>query len=401
MGIHNETLYRLPWSKFDNAGGWVEVTDNCDLHCPGCYRHSVEGHRAFYEVKEDILLCQKLTNCDRMAVAGGEPLLYPHIVEVIDFIRSHNMKPVLLTNGERLTWDLASDLKRAGLAKFHFHVDSGQKRPGWTGKNEAEMNELRQKYADLCWELGSVQCGYNVTIFRSNLKYLPGVVEWARENIHKVQHISLIAFRAIPLEEGIEYRVNERVIDASRFQHASKKFDEISITSLEMFDILKNNFVDYRASAYMGGTVDPEILKFLITINIGSPGQLFGIMGPRSIELVQSFYRLVKGHYCAFVKNPKTGKKIFLLSFFDREVRNAFGRFLKTIVRKPLSLFDKIYVQSISLQQPNEFLNGEANLCDGCLNMMIHNGELIHSCRLDEYRLFGGPLRPVMCKEEH
>lgn len=30
----------------DNPGGWIEVTDHCNLHCPGCYRKRTEGRRA-------------------------------------------------------------------------------------------------------------------------------------------------------------------------------------------------------------------------------------------------------------------------------------------------------------------------------------------------------------------
>jgi len=100
LGIDRKKMYKLPWTKTDNPGGWVEVTDECDLFCPGCYRHKLEGHRSLKEVKEDILACQKMTNCDRMGIAGGEPLLYPDIVEVVDFISYHEMKPMLLTNGE-------------------------------------------------------------------------------------------------------------------------------------------------------------------------------------------------------------------------------------------------------------------------------------------------------------
>ena len=103
LTLNRDELYLLPWSKRDNPGGWVEVTDECDLFCPGCYRHHLEGHRPLAEVKKDILTVQKFTNCDRMAIAGGEPLLYPQLVEVIEFIARHNMKPLLLTNGMKLT----------------------------------------------------------------------------------------------------------------------------------------------------------------------------------------------------------------------------------------------------------------------------------------------------------
>ena len=61
------------------------------------------------------------------------------------------MKPMLLTNGEKLTYEFAHELKKAGLLRFHIHVDGGQQRPGWTGKNEAGLNKLRQHFADLVW----------------------------------------------------------------------------------------------------------------------------------------------------------------------------------------------------------------------------------------------------------
>jgi hypothetical protein len=351
------------------------------------------------EVKQDILLCQKLTNCDRMAIAGGEPLLYPHILEVVDFIRYHKMKPVLLTNGEKLTPRLAQEFKKAGLAKYHFHVDSGQQRPHWAVKNEADMNELRQFYADICWDVGGVQCGYNITIFRSSLKYLPDVVAWCRKNIHKVQHVSLVAIRGIPIREEIRYEVDGRTVDAAKFQHTSKDPMAVNITTDEMFALLEDHFVGYQASAYLGGTLDPETHKFLVTINIGSAGRLYGILGAKSVELVQGFYHFFKGRYFTFLKNQNIGKKIFLLSLFDKETRKSFRRYLKTCARNPVRIFDKIFIQSVSLQQPNEYLENGANLCDGCMNMMIYDGRLIHSCRLDEYRMCGGLLHPARGKK--
>ncbi|UCC48360.1 MAG: hypothetical protein JSV41_12990, partial [Gemmatimonadota bacterium] len=83
----------------------------------------------------------------------------------------------------------------------------------------------------------------------------------------------------------------------------------------------------------------------------------------------------------------------------DQAVREAAGAFLKSVIKSPLSMFDGIYVQSVSLQQPNEVVQGQANLCDGCLNMMLYQGQLIPSCRLDEYRMFGDLITPVPLKQ--
>ena len=248
MPIERTRMYRLPWTLTDNPGGWVEVTDACELSCPGCYRHRLEGHVPLAQVEADVVTVKRLTNCDRIAIAGGEPLLYPHILEVVEFIARQGLKPLLLTHGERLTLDLARDLRRAGLVKFHFHVDSGMQRPGWVGKNEAEMNELRQHFADLVWEAGGMQCGFNITVFHASLPYLPDVLEWCRHNLHKVQHVSLVAFRSIPLSDDWEYRVNGRTVDAGAFQHATEDLDRITVTSDEMYEVLRRHDPRYRPS---------------------------------------------------------------------------------------------------------------------------------------------------------
>ena len=80
---------------------------------------------------------------------------------------------------------------------------------------------------------------------------------------------------------------------------------------------------------------------------------------------------------------------------FDGPARRALGRLALAGFANPLRWFAPVRLQSINLQQPFEVLRGEVNLCDGCLNQMLYRGQLINSCRLDQYRLFGGPLVPV------
>jgi hypothetical protein len=393
--LERGTLYRLPWSLTDNPGGWVEVTDACELSCPGCYRHKLAGHVPLATIKEDVLAVRRLTNCDRVAIAGGEPLLYPHILEVVEFIARQGLKPLLLTNGERLTLDLARDFRKAGLAKFHFHVDCGMQRPGWVGKNEAEMNALRQHFADLVWEAGGMQCGFNVTVFRSSLPYLPEVLEWCRRNLHKVAHVSLVAFRSIPLTDAYEYWVDGRPVDARPFQHATADLEKITVTSDEMYASLRAYDPGYTAAVYLPGTSAPETHKFLVTLQVGSAAGLYGYLGPTTVELVQVAHHLWTGRYVDFTRDAEVGKKVFLMAAVDGKVRRALKRFAGAAARHPRRLLDRIYVQSVSLQQPNEMVRGQANLCGGCPNMMVYEGALIPSCRLDEYRRFGGPMTPV------
>ena len=109
---------------------------------------------------------------------------------------------------------------------------------------------------------------------------------------------------------------------------------------------------------------------------------------------------MFRGKYFDFLKKQKVGKKVMMMSLFDKEVKKTFGKYIWETIKNPARLFDGIYAQSISLQQPNEFYQGEANLCDGCLNAMVYKGQLIPSCRLDEYRMFGSPIVGIKKNKE-
>jgi hypothetical protein len=389
--IDRKRIYKFPWSKADNPGAWVEVTDACDLTCPGCYRHRLEGHRPLKDVEDDILLCQRLTNCGRISIAGGEPLIYPHIVAVVDFIRRNGMQPVIFSNGQNLDRELAAGLRKAGLHQIFFHIDSGQDRPGWKGRSESGLNELRQFYADMISDLGTVQCGFNVTLTRKTLPEVPAVLDWVRKNIPKVQNVSLIALRGLDLSAGKRYMVDGKIVDTSRWQSGSSDSREINITSEEIYEVVEKAFAETRPAAYLSGTARPETHKFLIVLYLGSPRKIYGTVGARTVELNEVWTHLRKGRYMAGFPKPKIGKKIFLLSGLDRDVRKTFFRYLGAGLKNPARLFDPLYIQCINIQQPNEILDGEVNLCDGCLNQMAYKGGLIPSCQLDEYRLYGGP----------
>ena len=110
MTLDKRELYRFPWSKNDNPIAWLEVTDICDLHCEGCYRQRLTGHKTLDEIKEEILFFKRWRNPDNVSIAGGEPLVHPQIVDVVAFIAENGMKPIILTNAAKLTPQLLREL---------------------------------------------------------------------------------------------------------------------------------------------------------------------------------------------------------------------------------------------------------------------------------------------------
>jgi hypothetical protein len=394
MNFDRSQLFRFPWSQTDNPGGWIEVTDICNLACPGCFRkNNLEGHRQLDEIKKEIDFCKEKLNCTRICISGGEPLIYPDIMEVVKYIRALKLKPIILSNGLNLTADLLKKLKKAGLYQFYLHVDSGQNRPGWEYKTEAEMNELRKYYADLIYKTGKIKCGYNLTVRRSNLNQIQDIVSWYRKNISKVNHLSLITFRGIPKIDEYDVYVPQGKAKKERlFENipAIDAIDEINISAIDIHDKLSEHFKDIYPAAYLNGTLISDTYKYLITLNVGVDGKIFGEVGAKTVEIYQLLFHLTKGKYDVVIPNP--GKAIFFMAFFDKRLRKAFKNYLKYILANPVRVFYRTYIQALILQQPFEIIDGKANLCDGCINLMPYKGELINSCRLDEYRLLGGPI---------
>lgn len=401
MTLDKRNLYRFPWSLNDNPIGWVEVTDACNISCVGCYRRQVEGHKPLESIKEEILFMKRWRNVDNISIAGGEPLVHPQILDIIAFISEQRLKPFTLTNGLKVDKPLLVELKRAGLVGIGYHIDSQQTRKDWTGKNEIELCELRQHYADLTAEV-HLPTGFGITVHRSNLQYVPDLIRWTIRNRHKVQAATFITYRS-GLPEGVTYRVDGREVEITNeslnYMPAPDEVEDTSITSIEVYELIKQHFPEYEASAYLGGTQDHESFKWLAGVMVATKdGRILGSLGKKTVELAQAGHHFFKGTYMVYSSDTQLGKKLFLLSPFDPEVRTM----LKKFMRKPWQLlYAPVYGIAIGIvQAPDLLSDGRVDMCDSCPDMTYYNGRLVNSCRLDEYRLFGQLVTPVPQKRE-
>jgi organic radical activating enzyme len=394
--IDKRDLYRLPWSMNDNAIAWLEITDICNLYCEGCYRQRITGHKTLEQVKEEVLFFKRWRNPDNVSIAGGEPLIYPHIVELVAFIKEHKMKPIVLTNAMALTPELLKELKKAGLAGFTIHIDSHQNRPNWKGKTEKELNVLRQSCAEMVAKEKDLYVIFNATIYPSSYHEIPDIVRWGQANIDKVHGLVFITYRTATTDTSVALDNTKQAVDFSKLSYVRNSFDEKFVTGPEVVQIIKETCPEYEPSAYLGGTLRHDSFKWTAGALIASKRKVFGSVGKRTMELAQTTHHLFNGTYLAYLSQAKIGRKIFMLSALDKVVGKASRNYWSNIFRRPASLFEGVYVQSIGIiQAPDVLPNGQADMCDSCPDMTYYDGKLINSCRMDEYRLFGGFLTVV------
>jgi len=393
MSLEKRDLYRFPWSKNDNPIAWLEVTDVCNLRCEGCYRQRLTGHKPLAEIKEEILFFKRWRNPDNVSIAGGEPLLHPQILDIVAFIAEQNMKPIILTNAVALTPDRLRQLKQAGLVGFTFHIDSHQSRRDWENKDEAKHNELRQYYADMVAAEGDLISVFNATVYPSSFHEIPDIVRWGQANIDRVHGLVFITYRILATDKSIAFDSSSQQVDASQLSYSTDHFSEQFITGPQIVQIIKDHFPEYAPSGYLGGTVRHDSYKWIAGAVIGSEHGYFGSIGKKTMELGQAGHHMFGGTYLAYPAKLPLLRAIFLMSPWDKDVRQAARKWLADVARHPSHFFDKLRMQTIGIiQAPDIQAGGKADMCDSCPDMTVWNGTLINSCRMDEYRLFGGLL---------
>ncbi|MBI2895093.1 MAG: radical SAM protein [Deltaproteobacteria bacterium] len=391
MRIDTRNLYRLPWSVNDNPIGWLEVTDKCNIVCKGCYREELEGHRPLDVLEEEVRRLKELRNPDSICIAGGEPLLHPQICDIVAYVNSLGLKAAILTNAVNLDENLARELKRAGVYNLKLHIDQWQSRPHHKRKTEVELMDLRQSYVELLRKVGGIDATFGATVYRENLQYVGDILAWAQKNIDVVSGLIFLTFRAVPTGGEVELYAGGKRVDPKELRYSTNDATEVGITAADVLDSMRRVYPDVRASSFLGGTMCPDTPKWLLLTHIASSDRSYGFVGPRTMELAQTFHHAVFGKYLTHGDRPRLGPGYFGLSAIDPAVRPGLRRWATDLARRPWRLFDRtLTTQSVLiLQGPDHLEDGTVDMCDSCPDMAFFEGKLYPSCRLDELRKWG------------
>jgi organic radical activating enzyme len=396
------SLYRLPWSKTDNAIAWLEATSACNLYCEGCYRANVKNsHKTLDEISHELDVFRAHRNFDGVSIAGGDPLVHPQIVDIVSMVARRGWKPVVNTNGLALSDEMLAELHRAGVAGFTFHVDSGQKRAGWVGKSELELNELRLQFAERVARVGDISVAFNSTVYEETLDDAPQMVEWAQRHADKVQVMVFICYRqaACGRHDEFDYYVGGEKIDMNDLVYSRPTGKQrLDISSRDVVAAIRNRFPDFAPSAYLNWTEDYDSLKWLLTTYAVNNGEVLGYAGPRFSEFTQNYHHLRHGRWLAY-EAPSVlgrGRSLTLLGgFFDAGMRRAF----RSWALRPRKWGERVRLQSVMIIQPIDVLDdGGMNMCDSCPDITVYGDELVWSCRLEELMKYGGFARAVAKK---
>lgn len=188
------------------------VTNGCNMYCDHCYRDA--GCRAEDELNtaEGKKLIEEIARAGFkiMVFSGGEPLIRPDIVELVEHSVKVGMRPVFGTNGTLITKELAIRLKEAGTMGMGISLDSMdpqkhnefRKYPGgWEGA----VRGMR-----ICREVG-LAFQVHTTVMDWNAHELEAITDFAIEEGAVAHHFFFLVptGRAVSIEEeslrAVEY----------------------------------------------------------------------------------------------------------------------------------------------------------------------------------------------------
>lgn len=180
------------------------TTNACNMYCAHCYRDA--GVKASEELstEEAKKLLSEIARAGFkiMIFSGGEPLMRPDILELVEYAASLSLIPVFGTNGTLITKTMAEDLKKAGAKGMGISLDSLSKekhdkfrayKGAWDGAVEGMKN---------CFDAG-LPFQIHTTVMDWNEKELEAITDFAVEIGAKAHHFFFLVptGRAKTIEE--------------------------------------------------------------------------------------------------------------------------------------------------------------------------------------------------------
>ena len=164
----------------------IEFNQTCNFRCIYCYALDDHKNRNELTVEEfkDVITQAATMGARKIIVLGGEPLLYPHIIEMIGFIRGLDLEIELFTNGTKIDSVMAQTLYdndvRVVLKMNTFDESLQDTLSGRKGSFKMIQDALANlKSAGYPSETHPL--GVSSIICQQNIEELPKMWEWLRD----------------------------------------------------------------------------------------------------------------------------------------------------------------------------------------------------------------------------
>jgi cyclic pyranopterin phosphate synthase len=192
----------------------LSLTDRCDLACVYCRPSRSDG---YFEERLDEHAWQAMVaglvraGVRRVRLTGGEPLLYPRLAEMIEYVASLGVDDIALTTNATRLDKLAPRLRAAGLQRLTVSLDSLRPDRFWRITRGGDLTKVMAGI-DAALAAGFSEVKINCVVLRGeNDDELPALTEWAWARGITPRFIELM-----PIAEGA--RIQDKLVTAAEMR---------------------------------------------------------------------------------------------------------------------------------------------------------------------------------------
>jgi len=156
----------------------MEITNCCPLKCKQCYKPPGGETYMDFDMVQKIMKDAYQCNVKYIMINGGEPLIYPHLIDFLKLAKRYKFEIACVTSGYSLTEEYLNTIIDTGC---YFQLDIS------LNGSTKEIHELSRDGYDYAMNAISImnEChrpyGFNWVSRTDNIRDFPRLVEFARE----------------------------------------------------------------------------------------------------------------------------------------------------------------------------------------------------------------------------
>jgi radical SAM protein with 4Fe4S-binding SPASM domain len=206
----------------------IEFNQVCNLRCIYCYALDNPGDRNELTVDEfkDVIRQACDMGARKIIILGGEPLLYPHLMEMIVYIRDLGMEIELFTNGTKVTREMARAFYEHDVRvvlKMNTFDESLQDTLAGRKGSYRLMQEALANLKEAGYPSETHPLGVSSIICQQNIDELPTMWEWLRDQ-------NILPYFEMMTPQGGAKRHNMLEIDTRQVEEFFHRIAEIDRT---------------------------------------------------------------------------------------------------------------------------------------------------------------------------
>lgn len=134
------------------SAAWLTTNYTCNCKCDWCYARKMldKNQHMDFELAKQIIQYLSVNSINNITLIGGEPTIYPDIIELISYIKTKGMMARIATNGKRLKdMSFAKQMIESGIDGINISIKGSSEQEYILNTHRAGMKDAITGYHNL------------------------------------------------------------------------------------------------------------------------------------------------------------------------------------------------------------------------------------------------------------